>query len=250
MNSSQSDRPAVEPAESLVARVRKLLDKAERTDNEHESEAFARKAAELVAHYRIQPEQLADAGARDDLGIVELNIGRGAYVRGRLALLMAVAAAHDVRVVFRALPGGTVAYAAGHRRDLDVVEVMYTSLHQQASGQMAMIKRSTGAATQRFRRSFLFGFATRLGDLLAEARSSVEASAGSAEHVAANALALQERAEKVDEFVRSSWGRVRAAGAPRSVQPDGFASGVSAAERADVGRTRLGGRPALGSGPT
>lgn len=250
MNSSHSDRPDTEPAESLVARVRKLLDKAERTDNEHESEAFARKAAELVAQYRIQPEHLDEVRERDDLSIVEINIGRGAYVRGRLALLMAIADAHDVRVVFRAMPEGTIAYAAGHRRDLDVVEVMYTSLHQQASSQMATIRRSTGAATQRFRRSFLFGFATRLGALLAETRSSVEAAAGSAEHVAANALALQERADKVDEFVRSSWGRVRSAGAPRSVQPDGFASGVSAAERADVGRTRLGGRAALGPGAT
>jgi hypothetical protein len=233
---------------ALVNRVRKLMDKAEATANPHEAELFAAKAAELVARHRIDPSRLAARATPEALAIVEIHVGRGAYVRARLALLVGIADAHDVRVVFQATPNGTIAFAAGHQRDLDVVEMMYQSLHQQAASQMTMIRRSTGAATQRFRRSFLFGFANRVGELLAEARSSVEASAGSAQEVASTALALQERSERVAEFARESWGRVRSASAPRSVQPDGFASGVSAAERADVGRRRVGGSRALESG--
>ena len=237
------------PPDSLVQRVRKLLDKAERTDNVHESEAFARKAAELVAQHRIDPEHLSASAEseRDDLRIVEMNLGRGAYVRGRLSLLVAIANAHDVKVVFRATPEGTIALAAGHSTDLDVVEVMYHSLHQQASAQMAAIRKGTGAATQRFRRSFLFGFADRLGQIVAESRRRIEDSV-QANEAAGTAIALRERAERVDDFVLSEWGHVRSATRPSPVQPTGYTSGVVAAERADVGRARIGGRRAIGPG--
>ncbi len=158
------------PDNDLLVRVRKLLDKAERTSNAHEADAFSRKAAELIAEHRIDPDRLGTIDAGDELRVREIELGRGAYVRARLALLLAVADAHDVRVVFQARPNGTVAMAAGFRSDLDVVEVLYTSLHQQAAAQMAAVRRPTGAATQRFRRSYLFGFADRIGQLLGESK--------------------------------------------------------------------------------
>ncbi len=108
------------------------MDKAAATSNVHEADAFSRKAAELVARHRIDPDALVEVG-QDDLAVREITLGRGAYVRGRLALLMAVAEAHDSRVVFIATPTGTIAYVAGRVGDLDVVEVMYTSLHSQAA---------------------------------------------------------------------------------------------------------------------
>lgn len=239
---------------TLVERVRKLLDKSQRTDNPHEADAFAAKAAELVARHRIDPDRLTAPSTTtgDDLGVLELHIGRGAYTRARLALLTAIGDAHDVRVVFQAQPSGTVAFCAGHQSDLDVVEVMYTSLHQQAATQMAGIKRQTGAATQRYRRSFLFGFAERIGELLAGTRRSVEHAASRSEHADESAgsleVALRERTERVDDFVTSSWGRVRSAKPVAAVGVDGWRSGTHAAERADVGRTRLGARRQIGRG--
>lgn len=233
---------------SLVDRVRKLLDKAERTDSPHEAEAFAAKAADLVARHRISPEQLeqrGDDGA--DLAIRELLVGRGAYVRGRLALLGNIAEAHDVRMVFQATPEGSMAFLAGRAVDLDVVEVMYASLHSQVAAQMSNVRRSTGAATQRERRAFLFGFANRIGDLLAESASTAKAeSERQADGGASTAVAIRERRERVDEFAHETWGKVRSAGRPASLSPDGYYEGVVAAERADVGRARLGGRRALG----
>jgi len=238
-----------EPDPFLVERVRKLLDKAARTDNQHESDTFSRKAAELVARHRIDPERLAERPSPDDLGLVEIVVGRGAYVRGRLDLLHAIAENHDVRMVFQSRPVGSVATLAGRRDDLAIVEVMYASLHQQAASQMAEIRRSTGASTQRHRRAFLFGFATRIGELLAETRATVEEEAASAEsNSGTTELVLRERRERVDEFAQQSWGRVRSAAAPSAVVPDGFARGMKAAERADVGRTRLAGHKPLGEG--
>jgi hypothetical protein len=238
--------PLSEPDPALVERVRKLLDKAARTDNQHESDTFARKAAELVARHRIDPDRLAARPLPDDLALVEILVGRGAYVRGRLDLLHSIADAHDVRMVFRSTPTGSVATLAGRRDDLSIVEVMYASLHQQVASQMSEIRRSTGAATQRHRRAFLFGFATRIGELLAEARATVERSAASTSGPSAAELVLRERRELVDEFAQQSWGRVRSAAAPTAVVSDGFARGAAAAERVDVGRTRLAGHKPVG----
>lgn len=238
----------------LLVRVRKLLDKAEGTSNPHEADAFSRKAAELIADHRIDPDRLASLDAGDDLSVREFEIGRGAYVRARLALLQAIADAHDVRVVFQARPQGTVAMAAGFTSDLDVLEVMYASLHQQAASQMGGIRRQTGAATQRFRRSFLFGFADKIGEVLGESKQRAEermqasSPAGAGAGVAARALAVATRNDRVDEFAATSFGRVRTARAPSAAQVGGWGAGAAAASSADVGRTRLPGRRAIGRG--
>jgi hypothetical protein len=236
-----------EPDPILVERVRKLLDKAARTDNQHESETFARKAAELVARHRIDPDRLAARPLPDDLALLEVVVGRGAYVRGRISLLNHIADNHDVRMVFRATTTGTVATLAGRRDDLSIVEVMYASLHQQVASQMSEIRSTTGAATQRQRRAFLFGFADRIGELLAETRATVE-EAAAAWGPNSNELVLRERRERVDDFAKDSWGRVRSASRPSPIAPDGFARGVAAADRADVGRTRLAGHKPLDKG--
>lgn len=242
--------PATDHDPSLVRRVQKLLDKAAGTSNAHEAEAFAAKAAELAAAHRIDPDRLEREKVGDALVIRHVELGRGAYVRGRLALLTAIAEANDVRVLFSSAPSGTIAHLAGYRSDVDVVEAMYSSLHQQASAQMSAIRRNTGAATQRFRRSFLFGFADRLGEILAEARRAAEqsvAASAPATGASSTALVLRERADRVDEHVKDSFGRVRTARPPSAAQIGGWNAGVSAADRADIGRGRLGGRRALAS---
>ncbi len=229
----------------MLDRVRKLFDKANATSNVHEADAFSRKAAELVARHRIDPTRLAAASADDRVELQEMALGRGAYVRARLALLTTIGDHHDVRVVFRTTPAGMVAYLAGYASDVDVVELLYHSLHQQAASQMAGISRGTGAATQRFRRSFLMGFASRIGALL----DSTEKEAGlgrAAATVESTALALRARSEHVDAFVRAEFGRVRSAAATTPAQATGWHAGVAAAERADVGRARITERPALG----
>ena len=235
----------------MLRRVRKLLDKAAHTANEHESDAFSRKAAELIAAHRIDPSRLASVA--DELGVAEIELGRGVYVRARLSLLMSVAAANDVQVVFATRPTGTVAMAAGFRRDLAVTESLYHSLHSQAGQMMARRRGRTPAATRRDRRSFLFGFAARIDELLAEASASAERSAATPSANATEAGAgvlpmLAARRARVDEFAIGRFGRVRTARAPAAATADGWHAGAQAADRVDIGRTRLGTRRALGRG--
>ncbi len=246
--SHANDTPSV-AEQSLVSRVRKLMDKAAATTNSHEADAFSRKAAELVARHRIDPATLVERRS-DELAVREIALGRGAYVRARLALLMAVAEAHDARVVFAATPTGTIAYVAGYTSDLDVVEVMYTSLHAQAAVRMSAERRATAAATQRYRRSFLFGYADRVAKSLEQVRRVTESSSefiGSGDG-ASRSLARLERGRQVEDFMQRRFGRVRSARTSAGAEVGAWSAGSDAAGRADLGRTRLDERRSLGRG--
>jgi Protein of unknown function (DUF2786) len=231
-------------APSLISRVRKLLAMAEGTSNANEADAFSRKAAELIAAHRIDPERLRES-VNDELGVLQLHLGRGAYVRGRLALLQAVGEAHGCRTVFEIHDRGTVAFVAGFRPDLDTVELLYHSLHTQASSRMAAERRATPAATQQWRRSFMFGYADQIKRML---RTTADEAAQNVHPSSAALPALRARSKRVDEYSRQQFGRVVAARRPKAATPTGWVAGQQAASRADIGRTRLPGLRAIGRG--
>ncbi len=230
----------------VLDKVRKLLAKAEATNNEHEAEVFAAKAAELIAAHRIDVSRLARADG-EVVSLREVPVGRGAYVRARLALLGAVAGAHDCEIVWRTGPDGATGIIAGFTSDLDATLVVYESLHLQATSRMAAVRRATPAATQRWRRAFLFGYADRVGDLLKETRRRVETDVAAA---SGSALLpdLPGRAAQVRAFAATAFGRVTTASAPAPASTSGYHHGHAAASSADIGRSRLAGRRQLGQG--
>lgn len=230
---------------AMIDKVRKLLAMAERSPHPDEADAFSRKAAELIAAHRLDPDRLTEA-ADDVVDITNVDLGRGAYVRARLALLSAVATAHGCRVVFGAGRHGTVAHVAGLRSDLETVDVLYTSLHAQAAARMAAEHRSTGAATQRWRRSFLFGFAHEVGTMLR--RSQEQAERDSADRGRSTLPALLAREQRAEELLQQRFGRIVAARAPASPTATGYHAGRDAASRSDLGRPRVRATPALGPG--
>ncbi len=249
--STASERSDAEPStadrsfgdRSIVEKVRKLLAMAEGSSNPHEADAFSRKAAELIATHRIDPARLR-AQALDELAVRTLPLGRGAYVRARLALLQGIAEAHGCRVVFAPDRAGTVAYVAGFTSDLEATELLFASLHAQAAARMAGVRRATGASTQQWRRSFLFGFADQVRTMLRESQQSAQR----AERTGTALPMLRARDQRVDEFARQAFGRVVAARRPAGAQPAGWHAGREAATRADLGRRRVAARLALGPG--
>jgi Protein of unknown function (DUF2786) len=230
----------------VLRKVRKLLAKAEATDNPLEAEAFSAKAATLIAAHRIDPARLAGDGPPDELTVRRLVIGRGAYVRARLALLQAVADAHDAELVWQSGPDGATALLAGFASDLDVVLVLYESLHLQAAAQMAAVRRATPAATQRWRRAFLFGFASRIAELLEAAWQRVETAAQVSDR--SRVPDVPERADRVRVYAASAFGRVVTASAPSPAAAAGWDHGQRVAAEADIGRSRLAPRLAIGRG--
>ena len=229
---------------AVLVKVRKLLVMAEGSPNPNEADAFSRKAAELIATHRIEASRLR-ATAGDELSVIELVLGRGAYVRGRLAVLQAVAGAHGCRVVFEVRDCGTVAFVAGFRSDLDTTELMFHSLHTQASGRMATERRATAAATQQWRRSFLFGYADQIRQML---EATVDHARRQVDPSSAALPMLRARDLRVDDFARQRFGRVVAARRPKAATVTGWEAGRQAASNADLGRQQVGGSRALGSG--
>lgn len=237
-------------ATPVIERVRKLLAKAERSEHPHEAEAFATKAAQLIAAHRLTPESLAADRRSGRVRLHEIVLGRGAYVRARLRLLTEIATVHDADVVFRSGPAGMTAFVAGFGDDLEAIVVLYDSLHRQAASQMALQRRRTPAATQRFRRAFLFGFGERVGELLRATRADAER-AGGPSHLGGPAgmtVALRARRQQVAELTARSFPRVVAASRPAPAGAQAWNRGRVAADRADLGRRRLDERRALGQG--
>ena len=236
--------------EVLLDKIRKLLAMAEGTDNTNEAEAFSAKAAQLIAEHRIDPEHVRHALANGALGLRRIALGRGAYVRARLALLDAIARGHDCEVVFETGSRGTTAIVAGFEDDLDVTEMLFTSLHVQAASQMAGVRARTPAATQRWRRSFLFGFAARVAEVLAVTRADAAAvrpptPTADVTSIGADLPDVLARTARVRAFAASSFGRVGAARAAAPAQRSAWRDGHRAGGDVDFGRTRLAGRPAL-----
>jgi hypothetical protein len=230
---------------ALIDKVRKLLAMAERTANHNEADAFSRKAAELIAEHRLDPERLRAPDPHDQLSVRTFELGRGAYVRARLALLQAVATAHGCSTVFRTGYHGTTALVAGYASDLETTELLYTSLHAQASARMSAERRSTGAATQQWRRSFLFGYAHQVGEMLGETTEHAETIAAGD---GSSLPALRARERRVEDYAARTFGRVVSARPVSAPTATGYVAGRAAASRADVGRTMVPGSRAIGRG--
>ena len=138
--SSAGTAPVSEPPVSLVDKIRKLLAKAEGTDNANEAEAFSAKAAQLIAAHRIDPSTSPTRWRAVRRGCAGSSSAAAPTSGPGWRSLAAVAGNHDCEVVFETGPGGTTAMIAGFESDLDVTEVLYTSLHVQAANQMAAVR--------------------------------------------------------------------------------------------------------------
>lgn len=230
--------------DEVTDRVKKLIAVAERTENVDEAEAFSRKAAELIARYRVSPEALRQRSA-DEFIVQHHHLGRGAYVRARFLLLSEVAESMGCLATFTTGPKGTTAQVSGPHREVGAVLALFQSLHHQVATMVARERRSTAAATQRYRRAFMFGFAERVGELLREMQRSVAVEVDDDDSLLP---VLREQRARVHEFASQQLGSIRSAPAPSPVVADGALAGREAARDADLGRTRIAEQRALGMG--
>lgn len=215
-----------------LERVRKLLAKAERTDNEHERVAFMAAASALMAKYGIDsldPERPRQApGDR----IVTVP-GPWAGEKARLVSLVAQALRCRPLLIGRG-DGGHRVHVFGFAADLERAELLATSLLLQMATGLARV-RPPGEVTavRAYRRSWLLGFTDEVYRLLCEAEERAEAEAP----VAGTALVLADRHAEVERAVAAAYPRIRLS-VPRT-SGSGYGDGVTAGRRADLGRTRV-----------
>ncbi|NIH79608.1 DUF2786 domain-containing protein [Amycolatopsis viridis] len=148
--------------ERMPARIRALLAKAESTSFPEEAEALSAKAQQLMSRYSFE-QALLDPPAR--AGSARRFWLEQPYLGPKSSLVTAVASANRCRAAFYAGLGFVV--LVGHEVDLDLVELLSTSLLVQANE--AMLAAGTRSRTRSFRHAFLLAYAGRVGERLTAA---------------------------------------------------------------------------------
>ncbi|MFF7894342.1 DUF2786 domain-containing protein [Streptomyces sp. NPDC007907] len=159
------------PESRMLTRIRALLAKAEATGFPEEAEALSAKAQELMARHSVDEALLAaQAPSPDTPGACRIGV-EPPYEQAKAVLLDAVAGANHCRAVWNEPLGFST--VVGFETDLEVVELLYTSLLVQATTAMTKAEAAQRAGgrkrTKTFRQSFLAAYAHRIGTRLAAA---------------------------------------------------------------------------------
>ena len=183
----------------MLARIRRLLAKAEATEFPDEAEALSGKAQELMAKFSLD-SALVDA----EVEIPDDSAGRRLwvdtpYVSAKAQLVGAVASANRCRTVV--IDNLAVVTIVGAELDLQLTEILSTSLLVQANRAMLAAGKHIGhrgeSRTRSFRQSFLMAYAQRIGERLEASTAATQAAVPEAD--AGRLLpVLAKREEQVD----------------------------------------------------
>ena len=217
----------------VLDRVRKLLAKAEHPGTPaEEAQAFSAKASALMAAYAIDQALVEASQPSAATPIVREIEVDPPYAMPRAVLLDRVARAHRVRTVIGpdAGSGRRRCTLVGFPVDLDIVEVLFTSLLLQAS--TAMLHASSDLDRPKaFRRAFLLGYADVIGARLATVREQTDADADRGRPGAA--LVLADRSDKVDALFAREFPHLRRL-RMTTTSGGGLSAGRAAGARADL----------------
>jgi hypothetical protein len=222
------------PASRMLTRIRALLAKAEATGFPEEAEALSAKAQELMARHSIDEALLdAQAPAKDAPGACRIGV-EAPYEQAKAVLLDAVAGANHCRAVWNEAFGFST--VVGFEGDLEVVELLYTSLLVQATTAMTRAEAAQRAGgrrrTKTFRQSFLAAYAHRIGDRLAQA-AETQVTDDLLPVLATREVAVTDRVDAM--FPETTTTRLRGV-----TDEAGWTEGAEAADRAQVrSRPRL-----------
>jgi uncharacterized protein DUF2786 len=231
----------------LLDRVRKLLAKAEdegcTTD---EAESLTAKAAELMAKYGIDRALLGAARPETDRPADKKFRFPAPWADVKAHLLGAVGTALRCQCVQTRSAQGAVLHVFGYASDLERAEMLYTSLLVQMARALAReFVPGSGNSAKAWRRSWMLGYCSAV---VARIRAAEEAAVTTAGREAGTAggqsaeLVLADRSLTVRATVTAAYPRLTRKRVTYS--GGGYGSGHAAGQKADIGGSKLGGRPA------
>jgi hypothetical protein len=163
--------------EKALGRVRALLAKAEATKFPEEAEALSAKAQELMSRYSLHRAVADHDHGRAPAAAAQRIWIDSPYAGAKAVLVQAVAMANRCRTVWTENLGFVT--VVGSETDLNLVELLTTSLLVQANRAMLVAGRQAGSRghsrTRSFRQSFLVAYATRIGERLDSTNTTVTA---------------------------------------------------------------------------
>jgi len=228
--------------DALLARVRKLLVKAEATGvTTEEAQALTAKAAELMAKYGIDRALLAAERPETDRPADRvIDIGNP-WARVQAHLLCGLASALRCQCVILPHNGpGTRIHMFGYTSDIERSDVLYTSLLVQMwQGLVSTPLPDRVQNARAWRRSWLLGFVTAV---VARVRAAEESAARQAAGPAAGAtsrtaLVLADRTEVITRTLKHAYPVTRTSRV--TYTGNGYGTGYSEGQRADIGASRL-----------
>jgi hypothetical protein len=239
------------PSDAVLAKVRKILAKAEDpAATREEAETYTAKAAELIAAYGIDRALLAEAAPGSDVVGDRVVVLDAPYALDKANLLSGVATALRCQAVQRTRhdAGGKQLsmHLFGYDSDLVRAEVLYTSLLLQATSALQRSVAPPGEHLAAYRRSWLAGFTSAVVRRLLEseeraARDAEVAMDDQAPTSRSVSLVLADRSVAVRSARDREYPHLRTASA-RTLSGSGGRSGYLAGQRADLGGTRVGQR--------
>src|SRR5215831_6766028 len=229
-------------ADPVLARVRKLLAKAESAGvTPAEAQALTAKAAELMAKYGIDRALLAAERPETDRPADRVIDVDNPWSRVQAHLLCGLASALRCQCVIlpRTGPGSRI-HMFGFSSDIERTDVLYTSLLVQMwQGLAAAEVPAWSRSSRAWRRSWLLGFATAVvarvraaEDAAARRATAPEAGSGSQ-----TALVLADRALVIRRNIEQAYPVTRKSQVTYS--GNGYGAGYTQGQRADIGTTRL-----------
>ncbi|KUL42632.1 DUF2786 domain-containing protein [Streptomyces regalis] len=220
------------PESRMLTRIRALLAKAEATGFPQEAEALSAKAQELMARHSIDDALLdAQAPSHDVPGACRIGV-EPPYEQAKAVLLDAVATVNHCRAVWNEPFGFST--VVGFEADLEVVELLYTSLLVQAQTAMTKAEAAQRAGgrkrTKTFRQSFLAAYAHSVGTRL-RAAAETPVSDDLLPVLASREVAVTDRLDRM--FPQTTTTRLRGIS-----DEAGWVEGAEAADRAQVAHRR------------
>jgi hypothetical protein len=231
-----------QPTDTLLARVRKLLAKAEAAGaTPAEAQALTAKAAELMAKYGIDRALLAADRPETDRPADRVLDIDNPWARVQAHLLCGIASAMRCQCVVlpRVDPGARI-HVFGFASDIERADVLYTSLLVQMWQGLAVAQVPGWSRSPRaWRRSWLLGFVTAVVSRVREAehKAACAATSPAAASGSKATLVLADRRQVIRRNIEQAYPLTRKTRLTYS--GNGYGAGYAEGQKADIGSTRL-----------
>lgn len=223
--------------EKILQKVRGLLAMAENpAATEAEAQAFSEKAEELIGRYAIDTALLEAKEHKGKPTSRRYNMPTP-YPKPKTSLLTGIARAYGCQVIRTHRDGGGLV-VFGYQSDLDVIDVLYTSLLLQALHGM----QQQYLSDRSFRTSYWYGFAAKVSQRLKERQEALVAEVvrESDDPIAAStALVLADRSKEVDSAVAEMFPRLRTSAPGRATSASGWSAGQTVGANANLGNNSI-----------
>jgi hypothetical protein len=231
-------------SDKIKAQIEAMLAKAERTDNEHERDAYTAKAQQLMVKFAIDEADLISRGeATREAIVTESKFYSGDFARAMVTFAHQISIGFgDVSMFFTGNGKKCTVHVVGHESDVQNFWLLMNSLELQVhTARKVWWKNAPESAWMRnwdrfqAHRNFVLSFANECRRRLAATRSEAVADA-----TPGAALVLADKAALVQDHIDQKHGKMRSSRGLGTTST-GWGAGRDAGRNASLGEKGIGG---------